>query len=177
MGFSSFYDHETPQSIYTADTPNIEENHPLHCLKDSFLEVVMVAYKRAADQHLPQSRPPAVSSESQATTEGSFQSADTDNAYGTETSGHPRKRGRGSDSSSVTTTAVMGANNEKTTQKTNPGNRRRNQDRKLWLACPYAKKDPVRYRHCYSFFLGRVRDQGVTQRNPLQPGPLVDGLQ
>ncbi|KAI8958039.1 hypothetical protein F5Y11DRAFT_360348 [Daldinia sp. FL1419] len=61
----------------------------------------------------------------------------------------PRKRNRTSDCASTTT-------GEKQSQKS--FTKRRAQDRRLWLACPYAKKDPVRYRDCYRYFLARVRD-------------------
>ncbi|KAI0179775.1 hypothetical protein GGR52DRAFT_578317 [Hypoxylon sp. FL1284] len=72
----------------------------------------------------------------------------TETSFG-DSSDHPRKRSRVSDCVSVVT-------DEKQTQKT--FTKRRTQDRRLWLACPYAKKDPVRYRDCYRYFLGRIRD-------------------
>ncbi|OTB10348.1 hypothetical protein K445DRAFT_323035, partial [Daldinia sp. EC12] len=74
----------------------------------------------------------------------------------------PRKRNRQSDFASRTT-------GEKQSQRS--FTKRRAQDRRLWLACPYAKKDPVRYRDCYRYFLARVRDvkQHVTRchRKPI----------
>ncbi|KAI1804434.1 hypothetical protein F4811DRAFT_561760 [Daldinia bambusicola] len=74
----------------------------------------------------------------------------------------PRKRSRLSDCASTNT-------GEKQSQRS--FTKRRAQDRRLWLACPYAKKDPVRYRDCYRYFLARVRDvkQHVTRchRKPI----------
>ncbi|KAI4869854.1 hypothetical protein F4820DRAFT_342101 [Hypoxylon rubiginosum] len=126
---------ETPYSICSADTPSIEEGHPLFQLKDTCLQVVMAEFMQVRGRKQDQSdRAEGISS-----TETSF--------------GHPsdrsRKRGRSSDGASVVT-------NEKQTHR-GPA-KRRTQDRRVWLACPYAKKDPIRYRDCYSYDLSRVRD-------------------
>ncbi|KAK4445505.1 hypothetical protein QBC34DRAFT_413286 [Podospora aff. communis PSN243] len=35
---------------------------------------------------------------------------------------------------------------------------RQSSERRVSLACPFAKKDPTRYRHCYSYILSRTQD-------------------
>ncbi|KAI1210150.1 uncharacterized protein F4807DRAFT_70994 [Annulohypoxylon truncatum] len=133
---------ETPFSICSADTPEIEEEHPLFKLKDLFLHVAMEAYMQVNERGRQQN-------ETMEAIEGnieiSIESVDQEH----DTNDRPRKRGRLSDCAST----VAG---EKKSQRAST--RRRTQDRRLWLACPYAKKDPVRYRRCYGYFLGRVRD-------------------
>ncbi|KAI1773093.1 hypothetical protein F4818DRAFT_117904 [Hypoxylon cercidicola] len=126
---------ETPYSICSADTPSIEEDHPLFQLKDTCLQVVMAAFMQARGCKQDHSD----SAEGIGSARASFEG----------TSDHPRKRSRLSDSASA-------AADEKQTQRALP--KRRTQDRRLWFACPYAKKDPVKYRDCYRYFLGRIRD-------------------
>ncbi|KAI1099086.1 hypothetical protein F4804DRAFT_322913 [Jackrogersella minutella] len=134
-------DSETPYSIYSADTPAIEEDNPLFTLKDSFLQVAMAEYMQAHGRGRQQDdNVPSIDN-----IEISIEVVDGEN----ETNDRPRKRGRLSDSGSTAT-------GEKKSQRALT--KRRAQDRRLWLACPYAKKDPVRYRDCYRYFLGRVRD-------------------
>ncbi|KAI0122473.1 hypothetical protein F4814DRAFT_210457 [Daldinia grandis] len=144
-------DSETPNSICSADTPPIEEEHLLFRWKDSFLQVVMTAYK---DPWRRQQDESALVIDS---TETSFELVDHEHE-----DDRPRKRNRLSDCAS----AVTG---EKQSQRS--FTKRRAQDRRLWLACPYAKKDPVHYRDCYRYFLARVRDvkQHVTRchRKPI----------
>ncbi|KAI0886649.1 uncharacterized protein GGS22DRAFT_178773 [Annulohypoxylon maeteangense] len=134
-------DTETPYSICSADTPNIEEEHPLFKLKDSFLQVAMAAYMQANERGYQQDE----NVEAIDNIEASIEPVDHEN----DANDRPRKRGRLSDCAST-------AAGEKKSQRA--GTKRRTQDRRLWLACPYAKKDPVRYRRCYGYFLGRVRD-------------------
>ncbi|KAI1385601.1 uncharacterized protein F4822DRAFT_432456 [Hypoxylon trugodes] len=131
-------DPETPYSICSAETPEIEEDHPLFPLKDLFLQVVMSAYQARGRQR-------DESVQAFDNIEPSIEPIDNDH----DEDERPRKRGRFLDSTSSTTS-------EKQTQRTL--NKRRAQDRRLWLACPYAKKDPVQYRDCYRYFLGRIRD-------------------
>ncbi|KAL7619706.1 hypothetical protein AAE478_010248 [Parahypoxylon ruwenzoriense] len=133
-------DSETPDSIYSADTPEIEEDHPLFQLKDTFLQVVMAAYMQV-NARKPDGKGPQVIEG----TNTSFELPDRE----CDTSSRPRKRGRFSDSTPSTA-------EEK--QSRGVPTKRRAQDRRLWLACPYAKKDPVQYRDCYRYFLARVRD-------------------
>ncbi|KAI1459703.1 hypothetical protein F4805DRAFT_50488 [Annulohypoxylon moriforme] len=134
-------DTETPYSICSADTPAIEEENPLFKLKDSFLQVAMAAYMQASEL----GRQQGDNVETIDNIEVSIELVDHEN----DANERPRKRGRTSDCAST----VAG---EKKSQRS--GTKRRTQDRRLWLACPYAKKDPVRYRRCYGYFLGRVRD-------------------
>ncbi|KAI0380496.1 hypothetical protein F5Y04DRAFT_99570 [Hypomontagnella monticulosa] len=130
---------ETPYSICSADTPAIEEDNPLFDLKDSFLQWVMAAYTQAwGPQHI----------ESHQAIE-SIETPIEPISHDHDTNDRPRKRGRLSDGASTMT-------GEK--QSLRSITKRRAQDRRLWLACPYAKKDPVRYRDCYRYFLARVRD-------------------
>lgn len=144
-------DSETPNSTCSADTPPIEEEHPLFRWKDSFLQVVMTAYK---DPWGGQQDESALVIDS---TETSFELVEHERE-----DDRPRKRNRLSDCASTIT-------GEK--QSPRSFTMRRAQDRRLWLACPYAKKDPVRYRDCYRYFLARVRDvkQHVTRchRKPI----------
>ncbi|KAI0107416.1 hypothetical protein F4776DRAFT_426969 [Hypoxylon sp. NC0597] len=132
-------DSGTPYSICSADTPAIEEDHPLFKLKDLFLHVVMAAYMQAQRER-QQDEDVEVIDNIEISIEPADHEPDAD---------RPRKRGRLSDSAST----VAG---EKQSQRSLT--KRRAQDRRLWLACPYAKKDPVRYRDCYRYFLARVRD-------------------
>ncbi|KAI2469093.1 hypothetical protein F4781DRAFT_422256 [Annulohypoxylon bovei var. microspora] len=134
-------DPETPYSIYSADTPAIEEEHPLFKLKDSFLQVAMEAYMQIHERGRQQNE----NVDAIENIETSIELVDHEH----DTNDRPRKRGRLSDCAST----VAG---EKKSQRA--ANKRRTQDRRLWFACPYAKKDPVRYRDCYRYFLGRVRD-------------------
>ncbi|KAI1372167.1 hypothetical protein F4677DRAFT_271288 [Hypoxylon crocopeplum] len=131
---------ETPYSICSADTPEVEEDHLLFELKDSFLQMAMAAYMQAGGRKLNCDHIQEIES-----TETPFEQVDGEG----DASARPRKRGRLSDNASTTT-------GEKQSQRALP--RRRQQDRRLWLACPFAKKDPVQYRSCYGYFLGRVRD-------------------
>ncbi|KAI2627819.1 hypothetical protein GGR54DRAFT_434027 [Hypoxylon sp. NC1633] len=132
----SIEDAETPLSICSADTPKIEEDHPLFQLKDSFLQVVMAAYMQVGGRDLDEG------TQAIDTTETPCEPADPEhNAR--------RKRSRLSDSASTAT-------GEKKSQRV--PTKRRAQDRRLLFACPYAKKDPVQYRDCYRYFLTRVRD-------------------
>ncbi|KAI1464813.1 uncharacterized protein F4812DRAFT_440437 [Daldinia caldariorum] len=144
-------DSETTNSICSADTPPIEEEHPLFEWKSSFLQVVMAAYKGPWGRQQDES---AVAIDS---TETPFELGELERD-----NDGPRKRSRLSDYAPTNT-------GEKQSQRS--FTKRRAQDRRLWLACPYAKKDPVRYRDCYRYFLARVRDvkQHVTRchRKPI----------
>ncbi|KAI0835973.1 hypothetical protein F5Y06DRAFT_288788 [Hypoxylon sp. FL0890] len=131
---------ETPYSICSADTPAIEEDHPLFKLKDLFLHVVMATFMQA-QRGRQQDEDVQITDNIEASVEPADHERDAND--------RPRKRGRLSDSVST----VAG---EKQSQRSLT--KRRAQDRRLWLACPYAKKDPVRYRDCYRYFLARVRD-------------------
>ncbi|KAI1088863.1 hypothetical protein F5B19DRAFT_403199 [Rostrohypoxylon terebratum] len=132
---------ETPYSIYSANTPEIEEEHPLFKWKESFLQVAMASYRQADDgRHRPDEYVDAIDN-----IEVSVEPIDFEH----DVNDRPRKRGRLSDCASTTA-------GEKKSQKA--GTKRRAQDRRLWFACPYAKKDPVHYRRCYGYFLGRIRD-------------------
>ncbi|KAI0892903.1 hypothetical protein F4806DRAFT_214651 [Annulohypoxylon nitens] len=132
---------ETPYSICSANTPEIEEEHPLYKLKDSFLQVAMASYMRADNRGLRQDEyVDAIDN-----IEASIEPVDFEH----DANDRPRKRGRLSDCASTTA-------GEKKCQKA--GTRRRGQDRRFLFACPYAKKDPVHYRRCYGYFLSRIRD-------------------
>ncbi|OTA55854.1 hypothetical protein K449DRAFT_438418 [Hypoxylon sp. EC38] len=133
-------DSGTPYSICSADTPAIEEDHPLFKLKDLFLHVVMEAYVQA-QRECQQDEDVEVIDNIEISIEPTDHEPDT--------ADRPRKRGRLSDGAST-------AGGEKQSHRSLT--KRRAQDRRLWLACPYAKKDPVRYRDCYRYFLARVRD-------------------
>ncbi|KAI6082635.1 hypothetical protein F4821DRAFT_208635 [Hypoxylon rubiginosum] len=130
---TSTIDIGTPCSINSAGTPSVEEGHPLFPLKGSCLQVVMAAFMQAEGRK--QDHP--VSTEGIGSVHSSFG----------DPSDRPRKRGRSSKCASVVT-------DEKRIPLTKQGT----QGRLLYLACPYAKKDPVRYRDCYRYDLSRIRD-------------------
>ncbi|KAK8018121.1 hypothetical protein PG991_007311 [Apiospora marii] len=132
---------DTPASICTEATEDLEEAHPLHTVRTQFLHVVMAAHKRAV--HDPNDISPDGASNSKRQT-GSLKENDS-NEYET-----PSKRARLLDGASTLDSAYK--------QSTGTTNKRRTQNRRLWLACPFAKKDPVRYRNCYRYTLGRIRD-------------------
>ncbi len=164
-------------------------------MKESFLQVIMAAYKRAAAHNLLDDYEEISHGGTIDDAAESFERArDQDHAhheheqeYGTYalfSDQRPRKRPRGLDSSSSVTTgttsaAALGASSagsisgKRQNRKTRNGTKRRANDRRLWLACPYAKRDPVRYRDCHRYFLGRVRDvkQHLTRchRRPMCP--------
>lgn len=139
-------DPETPYSICSADSPNLEEEHPLIQLKDSFLQAIMAAYMQQVGGRKQDENDQTIDNREIYLGPAEHEGDGED---------RPRKRGRPSE--------------DKQSQKSIT--RRRAQDRKLWLACPFAKKDPIKYRDCYRYFLGRVRDvkQHLTRchRKPL----------
>lgn len=131
----------TPASICTEATEDLDEAHPLYTVRTQFLHVVMAAHKRAAHDtnnispdRAPGGKPPQT---------GPLEENINENEA-------PRKRARLSDGVSTLESADK--------QNTGTTNKRRTQNRRLWLACPFAKKDPVRYRNCYRYYLGRIRD-------------------
>ncbi|KAI1759133.1 hypothetical protein GGR53DRAFT_524102 [Hypoxylon sp. FL1150] len=127
---------ETPYSICSVDTPSIEEDHPLFELRDTCLQVVMAEFMQTKGRK----RDHSVSVEGVDNTQTSIG----------DPTGLPRKRGHPSDCTSAVT-------DER--QSPRAVTKRRTQDRRLTLACPYAKKDPVRYRDCYyRYSLSRIRD-------------------
>ncbi|KAK8015092.1 hypothetical protein PG990_008388 [Apiospora arundinis] len=135
---------DTPVSICTEATENLEEEHPLYTLRTQFLHVVMAAHKRAAYDP---------SQKSLAWPEGEEQltaSLEDSNEIEDEEEEPSRKRVRSSEGPSG-----LEGTDKQTTKATN---KRRTQNRRLLLACPFAKKDPVRYRNCYRYTLTRVRD-------------------
>ncbi|KAK8053586.1 hypothetical protein PG996_012887 [Apiospora saccharicola] len=140
MTICDFQGTDTPASICTEVTEDLEEAHPLYTVRTQFLHVVMAAHKRAVHDLDDISPDGASDGKNQ---KGSLQENINDNEA-------PNKRVRLSDGAST-----LGSTDN---QNTGTTNKRRTQNRRLWLACPFAKKDPVRYRNCYRYYLGRIRD-------------------
>ncbi|KAK7976548.1 Aldo/keto reductase [Apiospora arundinis] len=141
---------DTPASICTEATEDLEEAHPLHTLRTQFLHLVMAAHKRAADD---------LSQTGSDLAEGGNELAVSLGNNNENESEPSTKRVRWSDGDSST---LVGTDTITTTTTTDKQlaksiNKRRTQSRRLWLACPFAKKDPVRYRNCYRYNLGRIR--------------------
>ncbi|KAI5863776.1 hypothetical protein GGS23DRAFT_513496 [Durotheca rogersii] len=130
---------ETPYSTCSAETPGIEKEHPLFSLKESFLEVVMAAYMQAKARKTEKKGPQGIGQ-----VRTSVDSADHEHAANI-----PERKRRFSDD-----TLEMPKGRQIRASLT----KRRAQDRRLWFACPYAKMDPVKYRHCYGYCLSRIRD-------------------
>ncbi|KAK7943098.1 uncharacterized protein PG986_012211 [Apiospora aurea] len=134
----------TPVSICTEATEDLEEEHPLYTVRTQFLHVVMAAHKRAAHD-LDDISP----DDGAGGGKGPMGPLECDNSNADEPL---RKRIRSSDGGSST----LGSGEKQSGTKAT--NKRRTPNRRLWLACPFAKKDPVRYRSCYRYYLGRIRD-------------------
>ena len=132
---------DTPASICTESTEDLEEAHPLYTVRTQFLHVVMAAHKRAAHDLNN------ISSDGASGSKRQTGSLEENNSNENET---PNKRARLSDGASTLDSADK--------QSAGTTNKRRTQNRRLWLACPFAKQDPVRYRNCYRYYLGRIRD-------------------
>ncbi|KAI0011568.1 hypothetical protein F4779DRAFT_188773 [Xylariaceae sp. FL0662B] len=124
-------------SPYSEDVPDIEEDHPLFHLRSPFLETAMAAFERGNSQPMDQ---------------GNQRNSGETPGRGQEEMSNPtgsRKRSRYSDHP---------ANEDCDRLSTGYHGPRRTRDRRLCLACPFSKKDPVRYRDCYRYMLSRVRD-------------------
>lgn len=134
------------ESLWSSDFSDspavIEEGHPLFHYKYEFLEIVLTAY-RAWRVH--QSGETASGSGENA--QGSHESVDTTKNKRNSDNTRKRNRSTGANSSNE----VDGGTERAST-------RRRLRERRLCLACPFAKKDPIRHRDCYRYILTRIRD-------------------
>ncbi|KAI1341679.1 hypothetical protein F5Y15DRAFT_430909, partial [Xylariaceae sp. FL0016] len=139
-GLWEYIDIETPQTIISEDISEIEENHLLYRLKEDFLRLVMTTYLASSMKDDEGDGSAGVASGFLGPPQ---QRSDTRN----------RCRKRGYSPEYVSKMGLEISNQPPTATK------RRAPDRgSPCFACPFAKKDPMRYHDCYLFFLKRIRD-------------------
>ncbi|ROW16488.1 hypothetical protein VPNG_02718 [Cytospora leucostoma] len=129
-------------SIYSADTPIMDENHHLTPFKKDFLEVVLLAFAQ-----FRQTSPGKTNERTDGQPSSPVDSSQR--GQGKNTSSNSGKRPL---SSSGSNTGSGG------TTTSGRSSKRRSVDRRFTFACPFAKKDPLRYRGCYHMILTRIRD-------------------
>ncbi|KUI73243.1 hypothetical protein VM1G_08795 [Cytospora mali] len=129
-------------SLYSEDTPIMDEDHHLTPFKKEYLEVVMFKFD-----------------EFQKISPG-----DTDeNRDGQPSSPMGfNNRGQGESSSNNSGKRPLSSSGSNTgsggTSSSGRSSKRRAVERRFTFACPLAKKDPIRHRECYHKILTRIRD-------------------
>lgn len=129
-------------SLYSADTPIMDEHHHLTPFKKDFLDVVMLAFKQF------QKASPGETNEHY------------DGQPSSPTGSNNRSRGESNSNNSGKRPWSSSGSNTGSGGTTASGrsSKRRSVDRRFTFACPFAKKDPFRYRECYHKILTRIRD-------------------
>ncbi|ROW10537.1 hypothetical protein VMCG_02066 [Cytospora schulzeri] len=129
-------------SIYSADTPLMDEAHHLTPFKKEFLEVVMLAFQQLRKKAPGGANEPHDGQPSSPVDSNCRGQADS-------SSNHSGKRPWSSSGSNCGSggTSISGRSSK-----------RRAGERRFTFACPFAKKDPIRYRECYHKILTRIRD-------------------
>ncbi|KAH8648666.1 hypothetical protein BX600DRAFT_555110 [Xylariales sp. PMI_506] len=117
-------------------------NHPLWQLRREYLRVVMAACY--------QSQNGGGSTSVSGTAPASNSTPSIRRSNGIRNQSSSRKHGRSPDAGSDS--------GDKLDATSSSSNKRRAVARELCFACPFAKKDPIRHRDCYRYFLTRIRD-------------------
>ena len=122
------------------EAPDVDKSHPLFQLQREYLNVVIKAYDEAQNDgcHI----------EPASTGVASASSILPNRGRETANRGASRKHGRSTDAASE--------GGEKVGSRAS--NKRRVLAHTLVFACPFVKKDPMRHRDCYRYFLTRIRD-------------------
>ncbi|KAI8624680.1 hypothetical protein F5Y19DRAFT_453427 [Xylariaceae sp. FL1651] len=139
-GLNKTVDIETPGSIASEEPSTVEETHPFHQLRKPFLEVVMAAFNETY-----------IHWDMSAT---SLQSSTDSTTWFTQESIDDKTRKRGHSPEFESTDGLE----DKQMQEAIRTKRRAQGRVGPCFACPFAKRDPVRYRDCYRYFLTRIRD-------------------
>ncbi|KAI1339907.1 hypothetical protein F5Y15DRAFT_58633 [Xylariaceae sp. FL0016] len=134
-------------SGFSEDSVQSGQEDPLYTLKYGCLLYILVNFNEAKGQesHNGSQCHNGIPAPSQGQTKCGRQGHESKRA---------RKRARSSDSTS-------------SCEDERKGRHESNQHRRLFLACPFAKKDPVRHRKCYSYTLNRIGDvkQHISRRH------------
>ena len=122
------------------EAPDVDKSHPLFQLQKEYLSVVIKAYDEAQND--------GCHAEPASTGIASASGISPNRGRETANRSASRKHGRSTDASSE--------GGEKVSSRAS--NKRRALARALVFACPFIKKDPMRHRDCYRYFLTRIRD-------------------
>ncbi|KAI8634447.1 hypothetical protein F5Y19DRAFT_461817 [Xylariaceae sp. FL1651] len=128
-------------SDFSEDITRIDSDSPLFYIREEFLPTLMEAFINNQKQ--------MVSAEGHSTSRNSSQPADSTSN---------RERAPNSKSKQDQSQGSGSTDRSEDSQKYKTCKKRKASGRQLSLACPFAKKDPVRHRHCYRYILTRIRD-------------------
>ncbi|KAB5554605.1 hypothetical protein GE09DRAFT_1222092 [Coniochaeta sp. 2T2.1] len=131
------------------DSPALEEGHPLLLIEAAIIDAVLEAFR------------------SRQNGTGNKQGTEESSANNSFTPTVPTHIGQGSNGKRKLAPCRKDGDESPSAESTQK--KARTAPPRLTFACPFYKKDPVRYRTCYRYLLTRIRDvkQHVTRRHKL----------